>query len=228
VLPAFPAFALMTARFLGVVLGWEEGPAMSRKWVTVGQGILGALLTLLGCAAPFAVQRLEVVSPLAISALAVMLLVTGVVTLLSVYRSRLLASTLVPGIGFAVALLLTAVVVFPMFDALKSSRQFADTISSRTAASVAAGHEVLAFDLGNLPVHYAFYTDGLYTVETANIDDLTRHFSQDDPVWAVANLDRLDELPTEIRENLDVVAVTKASRRKVALVVTRPIAEERN
>jgi len=227
VLPAFPAFALMTARFIGVVLGWEEGPAMSRKWVTVGQGILGALLTLLGCAAPFAVQRLEVVSPLAISALAVMLLATGVVTLLSVFRSRLLASTLVPGIGFAVALLLTAVVVFPMFDALKSSRQFADTISSRTAASVAAGHQVLAFDLGNLPVHYAFYTDGLYTVETANIDDLTRHFSQDDPVWAVANLDRLDELPTEIRENLDVVAVTKASRRKVALVVTRPTSEER-
>jgi len=227
VLPAFPAFALMTARFIGVVLGWEEGPAMSRKWVTVGQGILGALLTLLGCAAPFAVQRLEVVSPLAISALAVMLLVTGVVTLLSVFKSRLLASTLVPGIGFAVALLLTAVVVFPMFDALKSSRQFADTISSRTAASVAAGHEVLAFDLGNLPVHYAFYTDGLYTVETANIDDLTRHFSQDDPVWAVANLDRLDELPTEVRENLDVVAVTKASRRKVALVVTRPTSEER-
>jgi hypothetical protein len=65
-------------------------------------------------------------------------------------------------------------------------------------------------------------------VETSDIDDLVRHFSQDDRVWAIANLDRLDELPPEIRQQLDIVALTKASRRKVALIVTRPIAEERD
>ena len=189
----------MTARFLGTALGWEEGPAMSKKWVTVGQGVIGALLTLLGCAAPFAVQRLEVVSPIAISALAVMLLATGVLTLFSAFRSRLLASALIPGVGFAAALLFAAIVVLPMFDSIKSGRQFADTISTHAAASVAEGHDVLAFDLGNLPIHYAFYTNGLYTVETSDIDDLARHFSQDDRVWAVANLDRLDELPPELR-----------------------------
>jgi len=59
VLPAFPAFALMTARFVGAVLGWEEAPAMSRRWVTIGQSILGSLLTLLGVAAPFAAGRVD-------------------------------------------------------------------------------------------------------------------------------------------------------------------------
>jgi 4-amino-4-deoxy-L-arabinose transferase-like glycosyltransferase len=226
VLPAFPAFALLTARFLGAALKWEEGPAMSKKWVTVGQGVIGVLLTLLGCAAPFAVQRLEVVTPLAINVLVVVFLATGILTLLSAFRSRLLESVLIPGIGFAAALLFVAIVVFPMFDAIKSGRRFAETISAHVADSVSAGHDVIAFDLENLPVHYAFYTDGLYTVETLDADRLARHFEQDDRVWAIANLDRLNELPSAVRERLDIVAVTKASRRKVALIVNHRKVEE--
>jgi 4-amino-4-deoxy-L-arabinose transferase-like glycosyltransferase len=225
VLPAFPAFALMTARFLGAMLGWDEAPAMSKKWVTAGQGILGALLVLVGLAAPFAAQRTAEVSPFVLSVMAVVLLATGVFTLLSALRSRILASALIPGIGFAVAFLVTASVVFPMFDVSKSSRSFAETIASETAASVAEGHRVLAFDLGNLPVHYAFYTNGLYTVETEDIDKLARHLAHEDREWAVVNADRLHELPLEIRKRITVVAATNASRRHVALITTRPVTE---
>ncbi len=54
VLPAFPAFALMTARFVGALVGWEKAPQMSRRWLTIGQSFLAGLFCLLGAAAPFA------------------------------------------------------------------------------------------------------------------------------------------------------------------------------
>ncbi len=105
-------------------------------------------------------------SPFVISVLAVILLGGGIVTLWSAFKGRLLASIMAPGIAFAVAFLFVAMVVFPKVNEFKSSREFAEIIADETAASVAAGHEVVAFDLGNLPVHYAFYTNGLYTIET--------------------------------------------------------------
>jgi hypothetical protein len=109
-----------------------------------------------------------------------------------------------------------------MADAFKSSRNFSEIITQETAESRAAGHEILAFDLGNLPIHYAFYTNGIYTVETKRSEDLARHLDQEARVWAVANAKRLDELPAEIRERLQIVATTHASRRDVALIANHP------
>jgi 4-amino-4-deoxy-L-arabinose transferase-like glycosyltransferase len=221
VLPAFPAFALMTARCVGTVMGWDEGPSMSRRWVTAGQSFLAGLLILLGAAAPFAAQRVDEVPPWVIFSLAGLLLATGLATLWSTIKRPLLAAATVPGMGFATAFLFVAIAVFPLADAFKSSREFAGVIAEKTAASRAAGHEVLAFDLGNLPIHYAFYTNGIYTVETKEIEDLIRHLEQDEAVLAVANAKRLDELPGEIRNRLTIVATTHASRRDVALVTNR-------
>jgi hypothetical protein len=109
-----------------------------------------------------------------------------------------------------------------MADAFKSGRDFAGVIEEETAASRAAGHEVLALDLGNLPIHYAFYTNGIYTVETKEIADLARHLDQDAQVFAVANAKRLGELPDEIRARMAIIATTRASRRDVALIINRP------
>jgi 4-amino-4-deoxy-L-arabinose transferase-like glycosyltransferase len=217
-LPAFPAFALMTARFVGAVLGWEEAPAMSRRWVTVGQSFLAALLVLLGAAAPFAAQRVDEVPSWVIFVLAGILLATGLSTLWAVMKRNLFAATILPAAGFAAAYLFVASVVLPMADAFKSSRDFAEIIVVETADSRAAGHQVLAFDLGNLPVHYAFYTNGIYTVETKRSEDLARHLDQEARVWAVANAKRLDELPAGIRDTVEIVATTHASRRDVALI----------
>ena len=79
----------------------------------------------------------------------------------------------------------------------------------------------MAFDLGNLPVHYAFYTDGVYTLETDRIEDLERHLSGAGGGWAVANAQRLEELSPGLRSRLQIVATTRASRRDVALLSTR-------
>jgi 4-amino-4-deoxy-L-arabinose transferase-like glycosyltransferase len=221
VLPAFPAFALMTARFVGAFLGWDGGPAMSRRWITVGQSFLAGLLILLGGAAPFAAQRVDEVPAWVIYALAGLLLATGLTTLWAVIKKNDLAASVVPGAGFAAAFLFVAAAVYPMANAFKSSREFAGVIAAETAESRAAGRQVLAFDLGNLPIHYAFYTDGIYTVETQEIADLERHLDNDGLVYAVANARRLDELPPEIRERMEIIATTHASRRDVALISNR-------
>ncbi len=218
VLPAFPAFALMTSRFVGAMLGWEEGPAMSRRWVTIGQSFLGGLLTLLGVAAPFAARRVDEFPSWVIYALAGLLLATGLTTLWVAFKRNLFAAAVLPAAGFAATLLFVASVVLPMADSFKSSRDFAEVIAIETAESRAAGHRVVAFDLGNLPIHYAFYTNGIYTIETSRPEDLARHLEQEARVLAVANARRLDELPAELRERMEIIATTRASRRDVALV----------
>jgi 4-amino-4-deoxy-L-arabinose transferase-like glycosyltransferase len=222
VLPAFPAFALMTARFVGAALGWEEAPAMSRRWLTAGQSLLAGFLILLGAVAPFAAQRVDEVPSWVIIVVAGILLATGLSTLWAVIKKNIFAATVLPAVGFAAAYLFVAAVVLPMADAFKSSRNFSEVIAQETAESRSAGHEVLAFDLGNLPIHYAFYTNGIYTVETKRSEDLARHLDQEGRVWAVVNAKRLDELPAEIRERLQIVATTHASRRDVALIANHP------
>ena len=195
---------------------------MSRRWVTVGQSFLATLLILLGSAVPFAAQRVDEVPSWTIFVLAGILLATGLSTLWAVVKKNLFAAAVLPAAGFAAAYLFVAAVVLPMADAFKSSRNFAEIIVVETADSRAAGHEVLAFDLGNLPIHYAFYTDGIYTIETNKAADLARHLDQEARVWAVANAKRLDELPAGIRDTVEIVATTHASRRDVALIANHP------
>jgi 4-amino-4-deoxy-L-arabinose transferase-like glycosyltransferase len=218
VLPAFPAFALMTARFVGMILKWDEGPTMSRRWLTIGQSLLAGLFISLGAAAPFAAGRVDEVPSWVIHVMAGLLLAIGLSTLWSIVKKNDLAAAVLPGIGFAAAFLFVAIVVYPMANAFKSSREFAMVIAEETAPSQTAGREILAFDLGNLPIHYAFYTNGIYTVETWEIDDLARHLQQEERVFAVANAKRLDELPPSIRERVEIIAATRASRRDVALI----------
>jgi len=212
----------MTARFVGAVLGWDEAPAISRRWLTAGQSLLAGLLILLGGAAPFAAQRVDEVPTWVIYVLAGALLATGLTTLWAVVKKNLFAAAVLPAVGFAATYLFVASVVLPMADAFKSSRAFAEVIAEETTESRAAGHEILAFDLGNLPIHYAFYTNGIYTIEIHKTADLARHLDQEARVWAVANAKRLDELPAGIREKVEIVATTHASRRDVALITNHP------
>lgn len=222
VLPAYPAMALLVARLLGAVWGWDKTTALSRWWVVAGQSVFGGVLVLAGAVVPVIAQRFEEVSAWMSFALAGVLLACGLATLVAVLRKNLQVAALLPAAGFAVGYLFVALFVFPMANAKKSSRRFAGIIAAETTASRAAGHQVMAFDLGNLPVHYAFYTAGLYTIETDRIEDLARHLDQEDEMWAVINASRLEELPEATRERIHVAATTRASRRDVALISNRP------
>jgi 4-amino-4-deoxy-L-arabinose transferase-like glycosyltransferase len=222
VLPAFPAFALLTARFVGSLVGWEQGPAMSRRWLTAGQSVLAGLLLAFGIAAPVAAGRVEGLPAWVFWILGPVLVLTGAVTLTAVARRRLLPAALTPAAGIAVVYLFIAALVFPMADAFKSGRDFALTIRDATAASRAASQPVLAFDIGNLTDQYAFYSDGVYFVRTGDADALASHLAQPARVLAVVNAARLDELPGPLRERFEVLATTRGSRRDVALIANRP------
>jgi hypothetical protein len=121
-----------------------------------------------------------------------------------------------------VAFLFVAIFVLPEFDAIKSGRAFALEIKEATAESCAEGHRVLAVDLGNLPIHWAFYSDGIYTVETSDPKDLIRHLDQEAQVFAAVNREYLDDLPFDLRQRVIEIASTRASRRDAVLIANQP------
>ena len=207
-LPAYPAFALMVARLVGHVLGWYEskpfrvGPA----WILVGQGIVGGVLALAGVALFTMGHRIEeaprwvVVDP---------------------GRDhpghRHLDSGLpgapasaghgdAPAAGFVVAYLAVAFVIYPAFETRKSARPLAVAMREASADSRAAGHRVVSYRLGNLPEPLAFYSDGVYTLETGVKETLVRHLEQPEQVFAVVNFDDIDTLPEEVHDRVVVVA----------------------
>jgi 4-amino-4-deoxy-L-arabinose transferase-like glycosyltransferase len=223
VLPAVPAFALLTARFVGALVSWEQGPAMSRRWLTAGQSILGGLFCLLGAAAPFAAARVEELPPWVLWVLAALLLAAGVATLVAVARTQLLRAALAPAVGVAAAYLVVAVAVFPMADAFKSGREFAVAIRQAVDRWQPEEQRVLALDIGNLTDSYAFYSDGVYFIRTNEVADLADYLAQDPRVLAVVNTARLEELPPELRQRLELLATTRGSRREVALIANGPV-----
>ena len=222
VLPAFPAFALLTARFIGAVIGWEDAPRISQRWLTMGQSTLAALLTLLGVAAPVAAQRIEAIPAWMVWVLALLLIASGAATFIAVGRKRLLTATLLPAAGIGAAYLFIAIIVFPMADAFKSGREFAEKINAASNESRTAGYSVLAYDIGNLTDTYAFYSDGVYFVKTNDVAALAAHLDQESRVIAVVNAERLDPLPDHLRQHLEIIATTRGSRRDVWLIANRP------
>jgi hypothetical protein len=103
----------------------------------------------------------------------------------------------------------------------KSSRSFALRIKETTAESRAEGNRVMAWRAGNIPTAIAFYSDGLYTVETNDPEDLARHLRQDALVYAVVLASELDDVPADALEGMTVVAEARLSRRDLQLVANR-------
>ncbi len=227
VLPTFPAFALMTARFLGAAFGWDETISFSRKWVSVGQGFLGAILMILGLAAPFAAGRAELASFPAwmFWALGFLLAAGGAVAFFGVFRKDLQLAALGPAVSISFVYVFIALIIYPAANDFKSAKAMALTIKEETSQSRSAGHEVLAYGTGNLYEAYNFYSDGVYFVRGVNAHDIARHFEQEERVFAVVDTRILEKLPLRIQERTQTVATHEGSRRKVALVANRPTAE---
>ena len=222
-LPAMPAFALMTAALVGKVSGWREPPldvtpALSHRWVTIAQCLLGSLLVLIGILVPLAADRaaeLEAWMPWVFAGL---FLTAGAATLWFALKRRTLLAALTPAAGLALAYLLVATAVYPLFESRKSARKFALRVKEVTADSRAAGVPVVAYDLGNLPEPFAYYSNGMYTVETDDPEVLRRHLERQDRVFAVVNGERLEPLPIFLRQRIGVIDSTRLSRRQVLLV----------
>jgi 4-amino-4-deoxy-L-arabinose transferase-like glycosyltransferase len=231
-LPSVPAFAMMVAALIAAVCGWEETPAaaraaVGRRWVTVAQALLGGLLAVVACAVPFAAQRVEEVSGGTTWVLAGLLGATGVATLVCAVRARSLAAVIAPATGLAVAYLVAVTAVYPAFGPRKSARPLGEKLAEVTAGSRASGVPVLAYSLGNLPEALAFYSNGVYTVETEDAVELARHLERTEPAWAVVDGGRLDAIPRERRRRWVVVEETHLARQPVLLLTNHDYPEGR-
>lgn len=250
VLPAVPAFALLIGRFLqsllrraeerqaatgGAAAVAPESPVLrreaedrrgtapvGRRWLFGGQAVVAAVFILAGVGLPIAARgRSEVPYWMAV-ALAVVLAAAGLATFEAWRRRSLAGAALAPAAGFAAAYLFVASFVYGALEPVKSARPFSERLAAAAGPAAAAGRPVVAYDLGNLPEAFAFYTGGLYTVETMDPELLARHLARSERVWAVVHRPGLARLPAELRRRLRVVAETRLSRRDVLLVTNRP------
>lgn len=227
VLPAFPALALLVARFAGARLGWETGPGVAaprlpnRGWLLIPQGILGGLFL----AAAAMVPRLARKEVAALAQPAIVLAIViglGGIALLIVALGRREAPALwTTAACMSVIYLTAAAFAFPALNPVKSARAFSDSLKSATASSRAAGQPVLAFRLSNLPEAFSFYS-GVYTLETGDMAELIAHLNKPQEVFAALDQRILAELPPATRNRLSVVAQAELSRNQVRLVVNRP------
>ena len=123
--------------------------------------------------------------------------------------------------GMAALYLFATAAVFPAMEPRKSARGFALEVKRSTAASRAAGHDVVAWQAGNVTNGIAFYSDGVYTVETDDAEVLAAHLRQDALVYAVGRRSELDELPVDVLDGLRFHAERRLSRKDLALISNR-------
>ncbi len=225
VLPALPAIALMMAVLVARVSGWRDEvrdlPEMPPRWVNIGQAIVGGLFILVALAVPVVHDRVEYLPSWMVYLLGGVLLATGVATLVSALRARSFSSVMAIAAGMAVLYLTATAVVYPAMEPRKSSQSFALEIKAITADSRAAGNEVVAWRAGNIPVAIAFYSDGVYTVDTNDVEVLARHLRQDALVYAVVLKSELEEVPADALGGMQVHAERRLSRRDLALISNR-------
>jgi 4-amino-4-deoxy-L-arabinose transferase-like glycosyltransferase len=226
VLPAFPAIAIAMAALVSRTTEWSEPGIdsldVSRRWVTIGQGIVGVLFTLVALVVPFARHRVEYLPGWMLWVLMAGFVATGVGTLVAACRGRALSSVAATAGGMAALYLFATAVVYPAMEPRKSARSFAQRVKESTADSRAAGHPVVAWRAGNIPTAVAFYSDGLYTVETNDPDELTRHLRLDARVFAIVRADQISDVPADVRDSLIVVHEQRLSRKDLQLVANRP------
>ncbi len=221
-LPAFPAVALLAARLVGGLCGWEGGhPGLGRRWVTFAQGAVGGLLVLAGIGLPLAARSYDPLPVWIAAVVGGMLVVAGGATLRFALAGRPLAAVVASAAGMSATYLVVVSLALPALEPVKSARPFSLRLKEVTAASRAAGERVVAYRLGNLPEAFALYSDGVYTVETDDPEVLARHLEREAEVFAAVNEQGLDELPAETRARVAVIDRARLSRRQVLLISNR-------
>jgi hypothetical protein len=76
----------------------------------------------------------------------------------------------------------------------------------------------VAWRTGNLPRAFAFYGNGLYTVDTADPEVLDHHLRNTDEVFAVVSAADLGKLGADTLPSMFIVDRERLSRRDLLLV----------
>ncbi len=222
VLPAVPAFALLFARLVRATEGdGAGGRAPHRRWVTVPLAVTGVVFAAAALAVPIAARRFPEYPKAPLLAVAAAMLAGGAAIAIVASRGRARGAVLVAAAAVSVAYVTAAAVAYPAFDPFRSARAFTAEVEAATAGSRAAGERVLAYRIGNLPQAIALYSNGLYTVETAEPGDLASHLMRDAEVFAVADRSQLALLSPEARGRVAVLRSAALSSRAVVLISNR-------
>lgn len=222
VLPALPALALLSARFIAELRDATRAVAggPSRRWLSWGLGAVGFTLAAVGAALPALVRR----HPLPVDVrwpalLLCLLLIPGGISILVVaLRSR-------PNRGVAVTVgvigllyVTIAGVVYPTINPMKSVRPVAEALPDMTSDYRASGGRILTYGLGNVPRAVAFYSNGIYLETLSSREALIERLSGSAATWAVVDGKSVDALPEALRRRVRVRSVTPMSRRQVEVI----------
>jgi 4-amino-4-deoxy-L-arabinose transferase-like glycosyltransferase len=228
-LPSFPAWALLFANLIATACRLdrtgENSFEINKKWVTLGHGIVLGLVTLVALGLPFVASDIDEIPYWMACVVALILLVLGTSSLFFVFRKKPVSMILASGAGMYVAYLFTAAVIYPSMEPVKSARSFALEMKEITATSRSEGNQVLAWRIGNLPNAFAFYSDGVYTLETTDANVLIDHMNQEAEVFALVLADDLNESMRQSLSHSWVVEDTLLSRRHVLLLSNVPHAK---
>jgi 4-amino-4-deoxy-L-arabinose transferase-like glycosyltransferase len=227
VLPSFPAWALLMAAAVGSSCRWGESQAagskpLDHRWISVGQGIIGGLLILMGIAALFVTDHFDPPPVWMAMTIAGVFFLTGVATLWTAVRKRILGSVVSLAAGIGIAYLAVVALVYPTLDSVKSARAFALRVKTVTAESRSAGERVAAYEIVKLTDPIAFYSDGVYTVVMDDPAELARHLERTAPVFAVADGSKLDRLPVPVLDRVVVIERARLSRLDLWLISNAP------
>ncbi len=219
VLPAYPAFAILVGR---AVTALEAGTkAIPRALALAPHVLIQGIVVLAGLALPVYASRSGVIPVKVALAPAVILVAMGIAAIVLASSGRMRRAATATIAGTALAYVVTATLVFPALDPMKSARSFSLKLAAATAASRAAGHEVVAFDVGNLPEAFAFYSNGVYAKESSDLAVLERHFAQDARVFAVTDEEQLAALSPSVRARVVVLEHQTLASRSVVLASNR-------
>jgi 4-amino-4-deoxy-L-arabinose transferase-like glycosyltransferase len=222
-LPAYPAFALLVAMLISHhTEGRGGGALVHRRWLSVPQALLAGIFLSLGFALPRIGRDFEAVPSAITIIIGSLLVLTAAAMLWSLVAQRTALYSLIPAIGAAMIYLAASSALFPALEPLKSARPFAVEIKEATATYRAAGGEVLAFDIANLPNGISFYSDGVYLREVESVAELAALLSGDRHLYAVVQRQCIGELPEDLRRNIVELASARLSRKDAVLISTDP------
>jgi len=224
ILPAVPAFALLSARLVAAVLGWwppreeRDAPSPARRWVTVPQGFVGGVIVLAAAAVPFVAPRFGPEIFAAGIPLAVVLGIGGLGIVVTAVRGRVLPTVRWTAATMALGMLVAVSLVYPALNPQKSGRELALVVRDETAASRAAGFPVLALGLDNIPNSINFYSDGVYLQEVSSREEILRILENGGATHLLAKASDLPPFPEELERHKEVVYSTHLARRDVVIL----------
>lgn len=217
VLPAYPALALLIARLAG-----EAGANTDRRWVTVPLAFLSAGMLAAAPGLWVAAGRLESIPREPAGLLALGLGLAGGIVAVAATTGRPAVGAWSLASATAGLYLLTAQVVYPALDPIKSARGFAMEVAKRTAAHRMAGCPVIGYRLGNLPRAIAFYTDGMYLEEVGDPEVLAAALGGEGEGYVVTGVAEMGGWDEELQDRAEVVLAHDLSRTRLCLVRVAP------